>query len=211
MIKWRQLTLLFFLGINYGQTNVSNLICSSSGCSTQSIANQLGFAALRPSETRISQIGTTWIDDYYDWLRHRGSTPCCRLFNETGEFCSTNAPSSSQCALCTQSRSRDSLTEKEFHRFLPFFLKDNPNEKCAKGGHAAHGNAVKLSEDQTSVKTSLIMGYHSLLISSDDFIDAMQQAYTITDNITQTLKQAGHNVEVFPYRLEFRVQNVDER
>jgi hypothetical protein len=39
------------------------------------------------------------------------------------------------------------------------------------------------------------------LISSNDFIDAMQQAYILTDNITQTLRSAGYDVEVFPYRL----------
>ena len=44
------------------------------------------------------------------------------------------------------------------------------------------------------------MGYHSLLISSNDFIEAMQQAYILTDNITNTLKSAGYDVEVFPYR-----------
>ena len=70
-------------GINYENLNASNLICASAGCSSQSMANQLGFASLRPSETRLAQIGTTWLDDYYDWLRHRGSTPCCRVNNAT--------------------------------------------------------------------------------------------------------------------------------
>ena len=186
--------------MNYGQSNASNLICSSAGCAAESMANQLGFAALRPTETRLAQIGTTWLDDYYDWLRHRGSTPCCRLFSGTDKFCSSNEPANSECQLCTSSVTRESLMEKDFIRYLPYFLRDNPNQKCAKGGHAAHGNAVKLSDDQKSIKSSLIMGYHSLLISSNDFIDAMQQAYAITDNITRTLKAAGHNVEVFPYR-----------
>ena len=84
--------------------------------------------------------------------------------------------------------------------YLPFFLRDNPNLKCPKGGHAAHGSSVKLYEHNRTVETSLIMGYHSLLISSADFIDAMQQAYALTDNITATLRKAGHDVEVFPYR-----------
>ena len=34
------------------------------------------------------------------------------------------------------------------------------------------------------LKQVYIMGYHSLLISSNDFIEAMQQAYILTDNIT---------------------------
>ncbi|CAF1267837.1 unnamed protein product [Adineta ricciae] len=188
-------------GINYGNINASNMICSSSGCSSQSMANQLGIASLRPTETRIAQIGTTWLDDYYDWLRHRGSTPCCRLHNNTGEFCSTNAASGSKCHPCTRSTTRESLTENEFRQFLPYFLKDNPNFKCAKGGHAAHGNSVALFGKNKSVEASLIMGYHSVLITSNDFIEAMQQAYILTDNITKTLKSSGYNVEVFPYSI----------
>jgi Niemann-Pick C1 protein len=176
------------------------MICSSAGCSPQSMANQLGIASLRPTETRIAQIGTTWLDDYYDWLRHRGSTPCCRLHNITGEFCSTNAPSNANCYVCTRGTTRESLTEEEFRKFLPYFSKDNPNPNCAKGGHAAHGNSIALFPNNKTVETSLIMGYHSLLISSNDFIEAMKQAYILTDNITQTLKSAGYNVEVFPYR-----------
>ena len=45
------------------------------------------------------------------------------------------------------------------------------------------------------------MGYHSLLITSDDFIQAMKQAYILTDNITRTLKTSGYDVEVFPYSI----------
>ncbi|CAF0888633.1 unnamed protein product [Adineta steineri] len=188
-------------GINYGHINASNMICSSAGCSSQSIANQLGIASLYPTETRLAQIGTTWLDDYYDWLRHRGSTPCCRLYKETNEFCSTKSSSSADCHVCTHSTTREDLTENEFKQYLPFFLKDNPNLKCAKGGHAAHGSSVKLYDVNSTVETSLIMGYHSLLINSNDFIDAMQQAYSLTDNITKTLKNNGYDIEVFPYSI----------
>jgi Niemann-Pick C1 protein len=187
-------------GINYANINASNMICSSAGCSSQSIANQLGIASLNPAETRVAQIGTAWLDDYYDWLRHRGSTPCCRLYENSKEFCSTNSPLNANCHACTRSTTREDVTENEFKQFLPFFLKDNPNLKCAKGGHAAHGSSVKLFDNNNSVETSLIMGYHSLLISSNDFIDAVQQAYSLADNITYTLKKAGYDVEVFPYR-----------
>jgi hypothetical protein len=187
-------------GINYENINSSNLICASAGCSSQSMANQLGFASLRPAETRIAQIGTTWLDDYYDWLRHRGSTACCRVNNITGDFCPSNSPVNPKCLVCTHGTTRENLTENEFQKFLPFFLKDNPNLKCAKGGHAAHGSSVALFDNNKTVESSLLMGYHSLLITSNDFIEAMKQAYILTDNITQTLRLAGYDVEVFPYR-----------
>lgn len=176
------------------------MICSSAGCSPQSIGNQLGIASLNPSETRLAQVGTTWLDDYYDWLRHRGTTPCCRLHDDTGDFCSTKSSSHAKCHVCTRSTTREDLTEQEFTQFLPFFLKDNPSLKCAKGGHAAHGSSVKIFESNRSVEASLIMGYHSLLISSNDFIDAMQKSYSLANNITRTLKNEGYDVEVFPYR-----------
>ncbi|CAF1303346.1 unnamed protein product [Rotaria magnacalcarata] len=188
-------------GVNYANINASNLICSSAGCSPQSVANQLSMASYYPDQTRIAQIGTTWLDDYYDWLRHRGATPCCRLYENTKKFCSTNSPSHRNCHVCTSSTARENISQNEFREFLPFFLKDNPNLKCAKGGHAAHGSSVKLYERNNSVEASLIMGYHSLLISSDDFIDAIQQAYILTDNITNTLRAAGYDVEVFPYSI----------
>lgn len=191
---------LSFKGINYANVNASNLICASAGCSQQSVANQLGIASYYPSQSRIAQIGTTWLDDYYDWLRHRGATPCCRFDDNTNKFCSTNSPANRNCHVCTRTTARETITESEFQTYLPYFLKDNPNLKCAKGGHAAHGSSVKLLDKNNSVETSLIMGYHSLLISSSDFIDAMQQAYSLTDNITNALKAAGHDVEVFPYR-----------
>lgn len=188
------------IGISYEQSNASQFICSSAGCSSDSIANQLSFAALRPTETRLAQIGTTWLDDYYDWLRHRGSTPCCRLYEETEEFCSSTVAANANCHLCTKSRTRDQLTAEEFRKFLPFFLRDNPNANCAKGGHAAHGSSVKLYEHNQTVETSLIMGYHSLLISSADFIDAVRKAYGLAENLTSTLKNYGYDVEIFPYR-----------
>ncbi|CAF0910919.1 unnamed protein product [Didymodactylos carnosus] len=187
-------------GINYGDYNASNLICGSSGCSEDSLVNQLSSASRSPSKTRLAQIGTSWLDDYYDWLRHRGETPCCRINKHTGEFCSVNYNSTSNCEECTPNFTRNGLSVNNFNKYLPFFLKDNPNLKCAKGGHAAHGQSVSLTADN-NVEASLIMGYHSLLISSNDFIEAMQQAYIMADNITKTLRVAGYDVEVFPYSI----------
>ena len=160
------------------------------GCSADSLTNQLGIASLRPAETRLAQIGTTWLDDYYEWLRHRGTTTCCRLFSQA----------KAQCHLCTNSTTHEEVTEKEFRDYPSFFLHDNPNLKCPKGGHAAHGSSVKLYEHNGTVETSLIMDYHSVLISSADFIDAMQHAYRLVDNITATLRKSGHDETVFPYR-----------
>lgn len=40
---------------------------------------------------------------------------------------------------------------KDFIKYLPWFLIDNPNMMCAKGGHAAYGTAVKLLRNKTAV------------------------------------------------------------
>lgn len=35
----------------------------------------------------IAQPASSWIDDYFDWLRPEGNPPCCRLYNNTKKFC----------------------------------------------------------------------------------------------------------------------------
>jgi hypothetical protein len=47
------------------------------------------------------------------------------------------------------------------------------------------------------------MAYHSVLSTSEDFVNAMVSAYYISDKITQMLNQNNNSstkYEVFPYR-----------
>ena len=50
------------------------------------------------------------------------------------------------CLPClNKSQSGERPTPKQFDKFLPLFLKDIPEIKCAKGGHAAYGRALQLN------------------------------------------------------------------
>lgn len=50
------------------------------------------------------------------------------------------------------------------------------------------------------------MAYHKVLSTSEDFINAMQSAYKISDAITKMLNNGSNSAqkyEVFPYRFIF--------
>lgn len=78
-----------------------------------------------------------------------------------------------------------------FEKYLSWFLRDNPFEDCPKAGHASYGNAVTYDTNQTNgyshANASYFMTYHSILKTSADYIEAMEQAREIAQNITDTL------------------------
>lgn len=98
----------------------------------------------------------------------------------------------------------------EFNKYVSFFLQDNPDESCAKAGHAAYSNAVLL-QDNTKVQASSFMTYHTILRSSEDYYEALRSARSISANITRTihakLRLSGRpeteiqKIEVFPYSV----------
>lgn len=101
-----------------------------------------------------------------------------------------------------------------FEHYLPFFLQDNPDETCAKGGHAAYSHAVNYAltqRNRTDVKASYFMTYHTILKSSSDYYESLRSARKVSDNITKTiqanLRLSGvsetdiNKVNVFPYSV----------
>lgn len=98
-----------------------------------------------------------------------------------------------------------------FQKYLPYFLQDNPDEECAKGGHAAYGNAVNIKAKDNTIDSSYFMGYHTILKSSADYYEALRAARKISHNITQmvqaNLRLEGvsedviSDVQVFPYSV----------
>jgi Niemann-Pick C1 protein len=92
-------------------------------------------------------------------------------------------------------------------------LKDNPDDICAKGGHAAYGNAVNLNSHDAmlSVNASYFMTYHTILKLSADYFESLRSARKVAGNITKTIhasmRLAGRpeseieQVEVFPYSV----------
>ena len=77
---------------------------------------------------------------------------------------------------------------------------DNPFDKCPKAGHAAHGDGVKFKivNDTTRAavpEATYFMTYHTILKSSQDYIDAMEEARIIAKNITEMLNAGKEIIE----------------
>lgn len=103
-------------------------------------------------------------------------------------------------------------SSQDFKRYVPFFLQDNPNPNCPKGGHAAYSQAVNykfLDKNKTisQVGATYYQGYHTVLKTSADYYSALREARNIAANLTETinrnLREEGKNttVNVFPYSV----------
>lgn len=104
-----------------------------------------------------------------------------------------------------------------FEHYLPFFLQDNPDAECAKGGHAAYANAVVTrrtgpGQHTVAVETANFMAYHTILKTSADYYEALRSGRRIAHNITQmiraNLRLQGDvpesriaEIEVYPYSV----------
>lgn len=104
-----------------------------------------------------------------------------------------------KCAITLNNRTQRP-TSKEFNHYVSFFLQDNPDETCAKAGHAAYGQGVNYVTNKTTqlskVGASYFMSYHTILKTSADYYESMRAARTISANLTKTV-----GVEVFPYSV----------
>jgi Niemann-Pick C1 protein len=172
--------------LNYKHISDQDLLCGTSGCSSVSLLGQIGEALRQPKRYYLAQPPSSWLDDYFDWLQSTNDPPCCRIHNQTNQFCpaTLNDTSCINCPIEFIENQRPS--PDDFSRYINFFLHDNPGEKCPKGGHAAYKDAVQLINN-TVVKSSYFMGFHSVLKTSEDFIGAMKSANEIAKNISKTI------------------------
>ena len=199
-------------GQNYSLIENQNVICSTSGCNIDSLLNQINQATLQPNYTKLAIPANSWLDDYFDWL---SSGDCCRVFsNDTTMFCPSSL-NETNCVSCPVNYQEDTNrpTSIDFYKYLKFFLKDNPGLKCAKGGHAAYGEALEIINQKSgdySIGATFFMAYHSVGVTSTDFIESLRHANDISANITQMMKENARkysndsnyidNINVFPYR-----------
>ncbi|CAF4231353.1 unnamed protein product [Rotaria sp. Silwood2] len=195
--------------IDYKRTTDQDLLCGTSGCSSMSLLGQIGQVLRQPKRYYLAQPPSSWLDDYFDWLQSSSNPHCCRINNQTQEFC----PSTLNDTLCVNCPidfvENQRPSSDDFQRYIEFFLHDNPGEKCPKGGHAAYKDAVELINN-SYVKSSYFMGFHSVLKTSSDFIGAMKSANEIAKNISKTMlnnqSKTFHDSNqlkdypVFPYR-----------
>ncbi|XP_056149784.1 NPC intracellular cholesterol transporter 1 [Lampris incognitus] len=182
-------------GLNYTSLEGQNAVCGGVGCNNNSLVQQVYSASLISNYTTIAVTPSSWIDDYFDWVKPQSS--CCRYYNTTKAFCNASVVNPS-CVLCRPmtASGKQRPEGEDFMEFLPMFLSDNPNIKCGKGGHAAYSTAVALYPNDTWVGATYFMTYHSILKESPDFIKALKMARILADNITQSV---GH--KVFPYSV----------
>ncbi|XP_070796687.1 NPC intracellular cholesterol transporter 1 isoform X1 [Pituophis catenifer annectens] len=187
-------------GHNYTTPDGQNMVCGGMGCDNNSLVQQVFEAAEISSYTRISYAPSSWIDDYFDWIKPQSS--CCRTYNTTGAFCNASVvnPSCVRCRPLTK-EGKQRPEGEDFMKFLPMFLSDNPNPKCGKGGHAAYSSAVNFIHNSSEIGATYFMTYHTVLKTSADFIDALKKARIIAYNITEAMVHKVKNAEVFPYSI----------
>lgn len=195
-------------GLNYSDTKTQNLICSGNRCNPDSVMSQIYAAAKDPNRTYIARGASSWLDDYFDWTT---LPACCKMTKTNGSFC-PHASKSSDCIPCNiPTNVNNRPQEKVFGKYISYFLQDNPDAICGKGGHAAYGHAVyHLTDPETEsshVEASYFMSYHSILKTSADYYESMKAARKISANITKMLNSnlrewnVNTTVEVFPYSV----------
>ncbi|XP_028988073.1 NPC intracellular cholesterol transporter 1 [Betta splendens] len=183
-------------GLNYSRPAEQNMVCGGVGCNNNSLNQQVYEASLISNYTTIAFAPSSWLDDYFDWVKPQSS--CCRYYNSTGGFCNASVVNSScvHCRPMTPS-GKQRPEGNDFMRFLPMFLSDNPNVKCGKGGHAAYATAVDLYPNNTGIGATYFMTYHTILKDSPDFIDALKMARSLAHNISQSMNHSVFAYSVF--------------
>ncbi|XP_056267221.1 NPC intracellular cholesterol transporter 1 [Pseudoliparis swirei] len=182
-------------GHNYTSPEGQSAVCGGVGCNNDSLVQQVYSASLISNYTTIAFTPSSWLDDYFDWVKPQST--CCRYYNTSGAFCNASVVNAScvHCRPMTPS-GKQRPEGDDFMRFLPMFLSDNPNIKCGKGGHAAYDSAVDLYPKGAGVGATYFMTYHTILKESPDYIEALKMARILAANITQSM---GHNV--FAYSI----------
>ncbi|XP_015437411.1 PREDICTED: Niemann-Pick C1 protein isoform X1 [Dufourea novaeangliae] len=195
-------------GLNYSDRGQQNLVCGGQYCNNDSVSTQIFIASKQSNRTYIAKPASSWLDDYIDWSQ---LTSCCKYFVSNSSFC-PHSEYSNQCATCNISTINGRPTAINFERYVSFFLQDNPDEMCAKAGHAAYGHGVNYITDPktgfSKVGASYFMAYHSILKSSADYYESMRAARAVSANITNMINSNLRNmgdtsteVEVFPYSV----------
>lgn len=191
-------------GYNFSTEAGMNAICSSAGCNNFSMTQKIQYATEFPDLSYLAIPASSWVDDFIDWLT---PSSCCRVYGfgpNKDEFC----PSTSDSPACYKNCMGLTLgpvrpTVEQFHQYLPWFLNDEPNIQCPKGGLAAYKTSVDLTPDG-QILASRFMAYHTPLKNSQDYTEALRAARELAANITADLRRVldtDPDFEVFPYTI----------
>merc|ERR1712241_833198 len=139
-------------------------------------------------------------DDYYGDYGDYGD------FGDFGDFeVETN---SGECQPCSSSKKNGVRpSREEFGQTIGWFLKANPGDSCPSAGHAAYGESVKLTrtEGMTTVGSSNMMAFHTILKTSRDYYMALARARELTDSVMEFINNGtedpSKHVNIFPYSI----------
>ncbi|XP_076168069.1 Niemann-Pick type C-1a isoform X2 [Ptiloglossa arizonensis] len=195
-------------GLNYSNPVMQNLVCGGENCNNDSVSTQIFVASKQSNRTYIAKPASSWLDDYVDWTK---LSTCCKYFVANNSFC-PHSEFSSRCTTCNITQNNGRPVPTDFERYVSYFLQDNPDETCAKGGHAAYGHGVNYVTDPNTglsqVGASYFMTYHTILKSSADYYESMRAARVVSANITDMINNnlrrmdnTSATVEVFPYSV----------
>ncbi|KAG6801155.1 NPC intracellular cholesterol transporter 1 1b [Apis mellifera caucasica] len=188
-------------GLNYSNPTVQNIICGGQGCNSNSLYTQIYSASKQSAVSYLSKAASSWLDDYIDWSQ---ISDCCKYFKANESFCPhSQFEGCDSCKINITDYNRP--IAYDFRKYLPYFLQDIPDERCAKAGRAAYFDALNYKTDKdglVDVRDSYFMGYHTPLKKSSDWYEALRFARTIANNITTMINNLGHeDVTVFPYSV----------
>lgn len=207
-------------GYDFTLPENQNVFCASAGCNQDSVLTEIFVSSLRPNVTYIGSGSNSWIESYLSWISDAGegtidnpiyTTACCRL-DENGTYYDSSAQNEDDAvALCLSADefSRDPLRPlpEHFMEWLPEFLLDNPhNITCPQAGHPSYGESVVVKYDDfnnpVSVGANHFMAYHTILKTSEDFTNALREAYELTDKLTEYIQtHTNTTAEIFPYSI----------
>ncbi|RWS15995.1 Niemann-Pick C1 protein-like protein [Dinothrombium tinctorium] len=139
--------------------------------------------------TYLASFPTTWFDNYIEYLNsHR----CCYV-NVEGSQCLPEAGNLTGCERCIRQKNGKRTVGEDFNKYLPFFLRQNPDVNCVLGGKAQFGGSVKYKNrnGEIIIGPSYIMTYRSVLKTSSDFYEALRWSRIISERLTQKIQESS--------------------
>eukprot|EP00002_Diphylleia_rotans_P026021 TRINITY_DN516_c0_g1_i1.p1 TRINITY_DN516_c0_g1~~TRINITY_DN516_c0_g1_i1.p1 ORF type:complete len:1227 (+),score=207.28 TRINITY_DN516_c0_g1_i1:56-3736(+) len=178
--------------LDYSIVENQNKICTLPGCLDRSLGNVINNAKNYPEITYYALSLSNWLDDYLTWLRSE-NTYCCRRNSVTGEYCAST-DLSRQCVPCIDELDENLRpTPEQFNEFVSWFLDSECTDECGICGTAYQVN-VALQPDNQTITAVRYMTYHTVLKSQQEFIDALESANDLTDDMVDEL-----DLDMFPY------------
>eukprot|EP01133_Synstelium_polycarpum_P009861 gene9861-11524_t len=161
---------------DYINMDSQNKLCAIAGCSNTSIINIYNNAPY------VLPGISSWLDDYISWSQN---TMCCAV-DPDGYICNDT---SVNCEACFTNEASGRPIPSEFVEYLPDFLAYINTYNCPLAGLAYQSDTHIVNK---TIVASRFDGYHTILKTQQDFINAMKSAYWIADH---------SDLEVFPYSV----------